>query len=181
MMSTTTLPSDITLALLPRAIALDWGVKPDDRTFLRRIHRQGGAAGNRADRKRLNRLLGEFARAAPIPRPEPPMTTTMACGNEESTPCAGGEDAPGRYLASQDAENSPLAASKGLTIDLNSGWRVAEDELQWILQRRQTLRWRDRSFCRNRDALLRCIREYIDQPVDPAALSKIQALPELHA
>ena len=60
-MSTTTLPNDITLALLPRAIALDWGVKPDDRTFLRRIHRQGGAAGNRADRKRLNRLLGEFA------------------------------------------------------------------------------------------------------------------------
>ncbi len=62
-------------------------------------------------------------------------------------------------------------------IQLNATWRVLwTDQLQWILQRYTTLRWRDRSFCRKRDTLLRCIREYCGT-VDPKALAIIAAWP----
>jgi hypothetical protein len=44
---------------------------------------------------------------------------------------------------------------------LNTKWRVVgDDPSQWILQRYRTPRWRDHSFCRTREGLLRCVREY---------------------
>lgn len=82
--------------------------------------------------------------------------------------------------ATLEAETSLLPRSIGLVIALNSGWRVTEDELQWILQRHQGGRWRDRSFCRSRPGLQRCIREYCGS-VDPIGLLQVEALPEWHA
>ena len=78
----------------------------------------------------------------------------------------------------------PLAhPSDRLLIQLNAGWRVVEDDLQFILEHRKgTARskatgWRGRAFCRTREALLRCIREYCG-PVDEDALQQVRALPE---
>jgi hypothetical protein len=75
--------------------------------------------------------------------------------------------------------------SEGLLIPLGADWRVVDDGLQYILQRRKgraRLRatgWMGRSFCRTREALLRCIREYCG-PVDADALQQVRALPEWH-
>ena len=60
-----------------------------------------------------------------------------------------------------------------------------DDPLQWKLQRKKgnprskNSGWRDRSFCRTRETLLRCVREYCGA-VDVWALAKVQALPEWH-
>lgn len=75
--------------------------------------------------------------------------------------------------------------SKRLLIQLNPQWRVVDDALQFILQKRKgnsrskASGWRSRSFCRTRDALLRCIREYCG-PVDEMAIDQVRALPEWH-
>jgi hypothetical protein len=45
---------------------------------------------------------------------------------------------------------------------LSENWRVKTDELQWILQCQHGNRWRDRSFCCTREALIRCIREHAE-------------------
>ena len=74
--------------------------------------------------------------------------------------------------------NRPIA-------QLSERWRVVDDPLQGILQRKKgnprkkNSGWTGRSFCRTREALLRCVREYCGQ-VDPAALEKLNALPEWH-
>lgn len=71
-------------------------------------------------------------------------------------------------------------------IELNARWRVTDDGLQWILQRRSGSEtehhsgWRDRSFCRTREGLLRCIRECCGE-VYAGGLSRVEALPEMHA
>lgn len=68
---------------------------------------------------------------------------------------------------------------------LNDRWRVVNDPLQFILQvrrRKPTATqdgWEGRSFCRQRWALLRCIREYCGE-VSPEALAVIHQLPEKH-
>ena len=69
-------------------------------------------------------------------------------------------------------------------IYLNDRWRVTTDDpLQYILQCRKgkdatkPKAWRDRSFCRKRAALLRCIREYCGE-VDAGALARVMRLPE---
>jgi hypothetical protein len=72
----------------------------------------------------------------------------------------------------------------GVVAVLNAGWRVIEcrDGLQWILQRRgspETSRgddWRGRSYCRTKEALIRCAREYAGE-IDPGACSTLAALP----
>ncbi len=73
---------------------------------------------------------------------------------------------------------------------LNSKWRVVDEDRQWMLQfRRGTTRratgatpeemprWRGRSYCLTRPALLRLIKEHCGE-VDAAALALIEALPE---
>jgi hypothetical protein len=68
---------------------------------------------------------------------------------------------------------------------LNRGWRVIEcrDGIQWILQRRNRAEnvarhaWRGRSYCRTREALIRCCDEHAGQ-IDPAARLTLVALPE---
>ena len=96
---------------------------------------------------------------------------------------------PGKNdVAGAGPKQTPSAlahAPNRLLIDLNSQWRVTEDDLQYILQRRTGARrskasgWRCRSFCRTREALLRCIREYCGL-VDEGAVKQVAALPEWH-
>jgi hypothetical protein len=83
--------------------------------------------------------------------------------------------------------SSPLAPpSNRLIAQLNENWRVVDDPLQWILQRRhgnprkKNSGWDDRSFCTTREGLLRHIRERCGQ-VDQAALAAISALPADHS
>ena len=83
-------------------------------------------------------------------------------------------------LTPSDHQTSLLGVCAGLVADLNDRWRVIDDPLQWILQHREGKRWRDRSFCRSRSGLQRCVREY-SGPVDCVALLQIEALPEWHA
>ena len=81
----------------------------------------------------------------------------------------------------------PLAhPSNRLIAHLNGSWRVVDDPLQWILQRRKgkprkkNSGWRDRCFCRTRGGLLRSVRELCGE-VDDEALAHLHALPEFHS
>jgi hypothetical protein len=92
-----------------------------------------------------------------------------------------------RPPTSPSPSSSPLAHPSNRRIaQLNKSWRVMDDPLQWVLQRRKgnprkkNSGWQDRSFCTTREALLRCIREYCGD-VDQNALADLQALPEHHA
>jgi hypothetical protein len=70
-----------------------------------------------------------------------------------------------------------------LIAQLNKNWRVVDDPLQWVLQRRKgnprkkNSGWRDRSFCRTREGLSRCVRDYCGE-IDAAAFAKINTLPD---
>jgi hypothetical protein len=89
------------------------------------------------------------------------------------------------HRAYQDHSERPAHPLDRLVAQLNESWRVVDDPLQWILQRRKgnprkkNSGWRDRSFCRTRDALLRCVREYCGE-VDPSALATLKALSDWH-
>jgi hypothetical protein len=84
------------------------------------------------------------------------------------------------------SSRSPFAhPSYRLLIQLNDKWRVVDDDLQYVLQRRKgaarskATGWKSRSFCRTREALLRCVREYCGS-VAGDALHRVRALPEWH-
>jgi hypothetical protein len=71
-----------------------------------------------------------------------------------------------------------------VVAQLNDGWRVivCRSNIQWILQRRRgercgRARWEGRSYCRTRQALLRCSREHAG-PIEPSAVAILAALPE---
>jgi hypothetical protein len=84
-----------------------------------------------------------------------------------------------------DLRSTPAHPLKRVIAQLSPNWRVTDDPLQWIVQRRKgNLRkknsgWRNRAFCRTREGLLRCVREYCGQ-VDNGALAQLQALPDCH-
>jgi hypothetical protein len=86
---------------------------------------------------------------------------------------------------SNERVERPAHPSNRLVAQLNANWRVADDPLQWILQRRKgnprdkNPGWRDRSFCRAREGLLRCVAQYCGE-VDPLALAQLAALPPRH-
>ncbi len=90
-----------------------------------------------------------------------------------------------RHRDCRDRTERPAHPSNQLIAQFNATWRVVDDPLQWILQRKKGRPrkkhsgWRNRSFCRTRDALLRRIREYCG-PVDEDALQQVRALPEWH-
>ena len=77
-------------------------------------------------------------------------------------------------------ETTPLPASNAFPTVLNSGWIVVDDDLQWILQSKQGSRWRNRSFCRTREDLLRCVNDYCGV-VCAEALARLENLPDFHA
>ncbi len=82
-------------------------------------------------------------------------------------------------------------------LQISRNWRIAEDELQGILQRCMHIErysdnrddsrnWRGRAFCRTRAAMLRCVREHVKLEIDEnpalieAALARIEKFPETH-
>ena len=80
----------------------------------------------------------------------------------------------------------PAHPSNRVVAQVNANWRIVDDPLQWILQRRKgnprdkSSGWQARSFCTTRDGLLRCVREYCGD-VEPPALAMLTALPDHHA
>jgi hypothetical protein len=88
--------------------------------------------------------------------------------------------------ASRRTSTSGLAhPSDRLLIQVNADWRVIDEDLQYILQRRKgkarskASGWSGQSYCRTRQALLRSIREYCG-PVSEAALHLVMELPAWH-
>jgi hypothetical protein len=71
----------------------------------------------------------------------------------------------------------------GVTVvaQLNADFRIvrAADRRQWFLERYDDVegRWRARTSCRTRPALLSVIRLYVDGPVDQLALESLSELP----
>ena len=90
-----------------------------------------------------------------------------------------------RHQASSKGLNGPAHPSNRVVAQLNAKWRVVDDPLQWILQRKKgsprsrNAGWQGRSFCRAREALLRCVHEYCGE-VDLDALARLQDLPDWH-
>jgi hypothetical protein len=80
---------------------------------------------------------------------------------------------------------SPAHPSIHFPIPIDAAWRVVDDPLQWILQRRKgNLRgknsgWDNRHYCRTRDGLMRCILKHCGD-VDPGTLETLSMLPEWH-
>jgi hypothetical protein len=82
-------------------------------------------------------------------------------------------------VTSEEADNYAVVAR------LNDGWRVivCGAGLQWILQRgyraknHGDIRWRGRSYCRTKQALLRCSREHAGA-IDASAAGILAVLPE---
>jgi hypothetical protein len=60
---------------------------------------------------------------------------------------------------------------------INRHWRVISDDLQWILQYWREPKWRNRSFCRTKEGLRRCIREYCGES-NGATLLWLAGLPD---
>jgi len=89
------------------------------------------------------------------------------------------------YLDCLGSLLSPAHLSNRVVAQLSERWRVVDDPLQWILQRRKgnprskSSGWQGRSFCTSREGLLRCVREKCGD-VEPAALSVLSALPDHH-
>ena len=89
-------------------------------------------------------------------------------------------------LVLADVPFSPAHPSNRLLAQLNKNWRVVDDPLQWILQRRKgnprkkNSGWQERSFCTTREGLMRCVREYCGE-VDDKALAQLHALPDFHS
>jgi hypothetical protein len=103
-------------------------------------------------------------------------------GRWAETAPAFGEPLPKRVRQLPSPSAHP---SNRLIAQLNRNWRVVDDPLQWILQRRKgnprkrNSGWQDRSFCTTREGLLRCVRETCGE-VDDKALAHLRALPEFH-
>ncbi len=93
------------------------------------------------------------------------------------TPCAPQLDV--------DLSAAATPAAVDFPIILNDRWRVTEDPLQWILERRKRnpsakgSGYEARSYCGSRTGLTRCVRDYCGD-VDPDALMVIQFLPTMH-
>jgi hypothetical protein len=117
----------------------------------------------------LDRLAGETSTAD---------QPTLQRGVREPSPIVGGG------ALSTNLASPPAHPSNRLIAQLNENWRVVEDPLQWILQRKKgnprknNSGWADRSFCRTRAGLLRCIPSCGE--VDVSALTKLQSLPDYH-
>jgi hypothetical protein len=75
--------------------------------------------------------------------------------------------------------------SNRLVAQLNEKWRVVDDPLQWILQRKKgnprkkNSGRQGRSFCRTRDALLGCVAGHRGE-IDANSLAKLKSLPGWH-
>ena len=108
-------------------------------------------------------------------------------GREHMTECEVRDPSspPDGVGVATDKLSPPAPPSNPLVAQLNERWRVVDDPLQWILQRRKgTSRkknsgWQNRSFCRTREGLLGCICEYCGE-VDANSVAKLKTLPDFH-
>ena len=122
-----------------------------------------------------NRSLDTSRLALEQNQNQPTLHLTEQVRKPNSLP--GGDDVASNAFPASAHPSIPLIAQ------LNHNWRVVDDPLQWILQRRKgktrnkSSGWQGRSFCRTRESLLRCIREYCGE-VDPNELAKLGALPD---
>ena len=81
-------------------------------------------------------------------------------------------------ITSEASDDYPIVAR------LNANWRVivCSGGIQWVLQHggraknHGHMRWRSRSFCRTREALIRVSRQHCGM-MDAAAVSILEALP----
>jgi len=86
----------------------------------------------------------------------------------------------------QDHAEGLAHPSNRFVAQLSDSWRVVDDPLQWILQRKKgcprekNSGWRNRSFCTTREGLLRCIREYSGE-IDADACAELRRLPDNHS
>ena len=75
--------------------------------------------------------------------------------------------------------------SKPVLAVLNDRWRVVDDRVQWVLQKRKgrptpkSSGWRGRSYATSRGRLLDSIGRMC-RPLDPAALRLLEGLPADH-
>ena len=73
-------------------------------------------------------------------------------------------------------------APSRLVLELNDRWRLTEDDLQWVLQRKAAGgRWICSRFCRSRAGLQRCVSELCGHEADPAVPAQIADWPEFHS
>ena len=83
--------------------------------------------------------------------------------------------------AAPDTPESDETAARGVTgaciAILCKRWRVADDALQWIVQRREGQGWRSCRFPTRRTTLLRDVRELCGT-VSPEAVAVLEALPD---
>lgn len=106
------------------------------------------------------------------------LDTTNLTVRKRSTPVEPAGEYPERL-------KRPAHPSNRLVAQLNATWRVVDDPIQWILQRKKgnprkgNFGWCGRSFCTTREALLRRIREHCGE-VEPEALAACQTLPDWH-
>lgn len=91
---------------------------------------------------------------------------------------------PAQLFADRQARRLAESDEAYPSIQLSPHWRVIRcpAAIQWILQYRasaetySTAIWRGRSYCRTRDALIRCCNGAGE--IDPATVAALQALPE---
>lgn len=95
-------------------------------------------------------------------------------------------DRPADQIAEPVSRDRAGSSARPVTIPLNATWRVNEDNLQWLLERKvseprkRASGWAAVSFVRTRDGLLLCIGEKCG-PLSSEILAVIKALPESHA
>jgi hypothetical protein len=83
-------------------------------------------------------------------------------GRDEGDADDGGQsDAPELLEAARHALKRPLRPSEsdsheGIVAVLDGNRRVISDGVQWILQKRSGTGWKSRSYCRTKEALIRC-------------------------
>ena len=83
------------------------------------------------------------------------------------------------------ATKPPADRSKRVIAVLNDRWRVIDDGIQWVLEKRKgrptpkSSGWRGRSYARNRASLLDSVERRCG-PVDSEALAALKTLPDAH-
>lgn len=111
----------------------------------------------------------------------------LARQHVESADCTGlvqMQRVPNTTAAPVVKQNSVSASSRITVVAvLNDRWRVRDDGLQWILERRQRRSnrrgtgWEGRSYCTQRRTLLGCVHDHCGD-LDADALSAINRLPD---
>jgi hypothetical protein len=94
--------------------------------------------------------------------------------------------APAVHLGYQDHTEGLAHPSNRLIAQLNENWRVVDDSLQWILQRRKgrprakNSGWQNRAYFSTWEGLVRRIRACCGE-IDADAFAELRGLPDNHS